>query len=545
MSRQRRAYQQQAMFAPDKFLAPGAKREGLRRFFLLWLRQGGKTTVFGEQSLREMMRYKGRLVTFASANLNMGSEMVEKEAKGWTEMLEDLRAEALAGKKRLEMGMRDKEDGTEFKALPADTNWAGLADLMERNRFELRLWHSNTVCSRTKIIAANLRTARSWSGSVKLDEAPFVQDLRNLLAELEPIFATDPTFTFLMAGTLPPDYAHYSYELCMPEDGRDPGSEEEFPADPNGHWYKNRAGLWVHRVSVDDAALAGRKVYDPDTGVEQTVEENRDMSLDREGWDRSNRHKRPLVGTSAVSPVTLDACQQRGKSRGLAGPDEPPPGWLDMIGKGKLALGLDLATTEGKKSNPAALAVVEQNGMDYWVRLILWWKTSNPAVTRDKVKQVLQALKNSGRRPRQLAVDATNERFFATDLRTHVGTLCNVTLVSGSDGAEYRGEGMNMKAYLGNLLANTAEDGRLSLPQHKYVADDFARVTRAAGSFVAVVGANGEHGDTFDAVKLALYGLTGAGEVHAEGVALGGTGAPAEPRDAGRFGAPGPAALAI
>jgi len=505
--RKLRAYQEEAFWAPER----------LRRFFLLWLRQGGKTTTLGEQSLREMMIHKGRLITYASANLNMGSEMVEKEAKTWHDLLADLQALAASKKQKLEAGVRDSEsDRAEWRPLPSNVAWENLADVMERNRLELRLWHSSTVCSRTKIIAASVRTAPSWSGSVKLDEAPFVQDLRNLLAELEPIFSTDPTFKFLMAGTLPPDYAHYSYELGMPADGRN-----EWPINPKGNWFKNRVGLWVHRVSVDDAAAAGRKVFDPDSGVEQTLEENREMSMDREGWDRSNRHKRPEVGTSAIAPITLDECIARGKARGVAGPDEPPPGWLDLVGKNKLALGLDLATTTNKKSNPSSLALMEQIGSEYVVRFVFWWKTSNPQVTRDKVRNVLMALRLSGKKARMLNVDASNERFFATDLRTAVQDLVPVNLVTGGEAAEYRGEAMIMKAYLGNLLANTAEDGKLALPSHRYLTDDIGRVFRKAGSFEADVGTNGEHGDCFDALKLALFGLAGRGEAFAEAIGFG------------------------
>lgn len=83
-----------------------------------------------------------------------------------------------------------------------------------------------------------------------------------------------------------------------------------------------------------------------------------------------------------------------------------------------------------------------------------------------------------------------------------------------------------------------------ALPSSKYLDDDVGRVVRKAGSFDSTVGANGEHGDTFDAIKLALYGLTGAGEIGAVGVSLGGvSGSAVSPRDAGRLGAELPQAV--
>jgi hypothetical protein len=218
----------------------------LRRYLMLWLRQGGKTTTLSKQSLLEMAEQAGKLITFVSCSLNIGSEFVEKEAKTFHDILDELRREAQGAEKKLTIGYRpngDRDGEDNFKTLPDDTPWEDIADCLERSRFELRLWHSDTVCSRTKVIAANIATARSWSGSVKFDEIAFIRDLKTFLAEIEPIFSTDPSFNLIMATTPPPDYAHYAYELLTPEDGKD-----DFPLNPKGNWFKNRAGIYVHRV---------------------------------------------------------------------------------------------------------------------------------------------------------------------------------------------------------------------------------------------------------------------------------------------------------
>lgn len=501
--KQRRAYQEQAFW--------GNKR--LRRYFLAWLRQGGKTTTLAEQSLLEMAEHEGRLITFATASLNLGTEMPEKEASVWKQFLKDMQAWADQQGKQLVAGeRRHVNDADSWRQLPDNIDVAALADVLEHNKFEVRLRHTNTISSRLKVIAASVRTARGLTGSVKIDEAPFVEDLKTLMAEMEPIFSTDPTFCYLMAGTPPPDYADWSYELFTEENG-----QEEWEANPEGNWFRNRAGIWVHRVTVDDAALAGRKNYHPDTGKEITPDEAREASPDKEGWDRSNRLVRPKVGTSAVSPVKLEAAQKRGRERSTATewPVEPAealdftlPAGLITHAKGKISLGLDLGTTTKEKSNPTALAAVAAELDGFHVPSLAWWKTSDPRVTKGRVKAVVIALKEAGVEVIGLGIDGTSETFFAKELASELSGLCEVTIYIGSASVEGQkdvdGFSVNVKAHKGNRLSNLAESDKLSLPGGRYVYDDFMLVKRRGGSFDASIGSQGQHGDTFDAVALGI-----------------------------------------
>lgn len=513
-----RAYQQQAFWAVKKF----------RRYLLAWLRQGGKTTTLADQSFLEMAEYAGRLITFVSASLNIGSEFVEKEAKAFHDMLAALRSQAQEQGRQLNIGFRPNAESNHednFRRLPDDIDWAALADIMERSKLELRLKHSETVFSRTKIIAANIATARSWSGSVKFDEVAFVRELKTFLAEIEPIFSTDPTFNLIMATTPPPDYAHFAYELLTAEDGR-----EDFPLNPDGNWFKNRAGLWVHRVTIDDAAAAGRKCYDPDTGAVQTPDENREKTLDRDGWDRSNRLKRPTVGTSAVTPLALDAAQRKGLNRclafewtGTATDDLPWGDILRAIGDApEVAIGVDLASTEGKKSNPSSLTITTRNGLGFRAPLVSWWKTADERVTEGRILAVALGLRLAGKRVKVVNLDATNERLFASRARRALlahGIACR--LCSGADVVLSRGERTTLKAFTGVQLASAIDSGLAELPFHRYVYDDFMRVAKVPGGFDCPVGPNGEHGDTFDGCKLSFFAWSDqAGAVAAEAVAI-------------------------
>lgn len=535
--RDSRAYQSQAFWAVKK----------LRRYLLAWLRQGGKTTTLADQSFLEMAEYAGRLITFVSASLDIGSEFVEKEAKTFHAMLADLREKAEKREKQLTFGYRpnaDSDHDDNFKTLPVDLDWEALADVMERSKLELRLWHSNTVCSRTKIIAANIATARSWSGSVKFDEIAFIRELKTFLAEIEPIFSTDPTFNLIMATTPPPDFAHYAYELLTPEDG-----SEDFPLSAEGHWFKNRAGMYVHRVTIDDAAAAGRRCYHPDSGEEQTPDENREMSLDKEGWDRSNRLKKPTVGTSAVSPAALDLAQRKGRDRSFAGE------WTDAgtdvnhstlahIGQGtEVSLGLDVASTEGKKSNPTSLAIAAQPGLKLEVPWCMWWKTSDPDITIGRVCSVIEGLLRIPRvKIRRLCIDASGDRLFARTLANVIKAKFGipVSLCVATEAVVYLGDKVSLKYLQGHRLSSAVEGGQAELPFSRYMYDDFMRVSKAGGSYECAVGKNGEHGDTFDAVKQAQHGFYSAGRAQAEGVSVGSSqktknrwGTTAEDEDAG------------
>jgi hypothetical protein len=150
-----------------------------------------------------------------------------------------------------------------------------------------------------------------------------------------------------------------------------------------------------------------------------------------------------------------------------------PADWHEHFAPaGRVGLGLDVGTTEKNKSNPSALAVTQEVGMNYFVRLLLRWKTSDPAVTTAIIKTALP----HGLRARRLCVDATSER-------------------------------MNYKCYLGNLLVNTCDDGRLALPDAPWLTADLRSVTRSKGTFEAEVLEDGGHGDCFDAIKLSLHAL--------------------------------------
>ncbi len=192
--------------------------------------------------------------------------------------------------------------------------------------------------------------------------------------------------------------------------------------------------------------------------------------------------------------------------RGLKIHQVLPSGWRGMFAPiGRVGIGVDLGTTTKKKSNPTAIAIIQQVALTYYARLVIRFKTKNPDVTRGMIEILLDL--PHGLRVGRICVDATNERFFATDLKRDLLGKAIVELVINSESLEYRGQSMNYKSYLGNLFVNTIDDGYLALPPEPWLERDVRLVVSEKGSFDADVDEEGNHADTFDAIKLAIHAL--------------------------------------
>lgn len=198
-----------------------------------------------------------------------------------------------------------------------------------------------------------------------------------------------------------------------------------------------------------------------------------------------------------------------------------PRGWRDLlVPKGPVGIGLDPGTTTKKTSNPTGLALIQEVGADYIARVVVRFKTSDPDVVIALVRE-LCSLPHS-LRVRRICADATSEKFFVANLRKAMAGIVPVDGIVGSENTEYRGEKMLLKAFTGNQLVHTMEDGHLLLPNEKWLEKDLRSVKRANGTFEADVDAEGNHADCFDAIKLGLHALMrGGGRVEASAAGVG------------------------
>lgn len=495
----RRAYQTEALRGMQEF----------RSFFLLWRRQGGKSTTLAAGALHEMMTTPGRLVTYASASLLLGREIVLKEAEVLQRAIKEFSTLAKSAELKLEIADSRSQIAEEKEFSPDD-----FAELFESQRLEFKLWHDRTTFSRTQVIAPNPATARGWSGTVMLDEFGFIRDFRDLWEAVEPIISSDKSFRFIGATTPPKDDAHYSYELTAPALGT------EFPINAQGNWYESEAGERVHRVDIHDAYAAGQKLFDRRSGKEVSPQEHFARAEDKDAWRRNYAVQHVLGGTSAVGLLVLETAQRRGVGECAFFQiendlefDQALAFVRSKIGSGAVGMGVDLATTTKESSNPTATAIVERRGVDLIVRAILIWKTADPAIALERMERICRTIKDNGTGTlRRVCIDATNERYFAADARKQLGGIAPVELVVGSEKVERPGsEPMNQKQFLGSQLVGELEDNHVWLPPERYVREDFRLVKRDRGQFVCEPDAAGRHGDTFDAVKLAVQALIGTG----------------------------------
>lgn len=268
-------------------------RHRLRRLFLLWCRQKGKSHTLASDALDRMMARRGHLVTFISASITLGSEVLLKEAQLWLKFLELLKTAAeRAGKK-----LTSNVDGLDLDAV---------ADVFEHSKLQTTLWHSQTTFSRSRVIAPNPDTAVGWTGDIYGDEVGRWPDPQAVFEAIGPFMDSNPELIMRLATTPPPDDKHYSFELFQPP-------HDDWETNPKGNWYRSPSGIMVHRLDAWDADAAGVPLYHPDTGVAISPEEHRSLAVDKSEWDRNRGLMFTLGGTAAISTGAIQRAQVQGR----------------------------------------------------------------------------------------------------------------------------------------------------------------------------------------------------------------------------------------
>jgi hypothetical protein len=474
---------------------------------LLARRQYGKTTIASRIALKKMMKTAGHTVIFGSVKVDLGREIVRKESDAMQKAFSLLANQAKEAKTLLQ-AVDDKGKNV------TEVNLDDWAELYEQSRLEFRLFHDRTTYSRTKVVALT-PDAVGETGDLILDEVGRAKRFREVIEAMMPIIASNPEFRAIYTTTPPPDDTHPSFELLAPP------IDTELPINPKGNWYRSELGVWVLRISAFDAYADGIPLYDDDSGKAISPEESRSKATDKDAWDRNYGTVFVIGGTAAVGLLQLDTAQRRGVGKCVFIMVEKDTDFfraLDFlaahIGPGAIGIGVDWATTEGGKSNPTSVTVMEREGVEKRAVLIVAWKTRDPDLAIERLRRIVVCIneRKIGGSARQLCQDATSEKYHCANVRKELSRLVPVRDVVASETIEMPGrEPMTQKAHQGNRFIAEMDDNHVVLPPERYIKDDFRLVIRDRGSFTTETSPTGQHGDTFDSTKQASDALDGNG----------------------------------
>ncbi len=137
-------------------------------------------------------------------------------------------------------------------------------------------------------------------------------------------------------------------------------------------------------------------------------------------------------------------------------------------------------------------------------------KVIAPNIANERLMSIINSIERCGIRPRALAQDATNERYYAEQNRRFFRSKLPVILIVASQAVDKPGldKPTNWKEYLGQQLVAKLDDNNLTLPPDDYTRVDYRLVMKDRGKFVCEPNDQGMHGDCFDADKLAGHALT-------------------------------------
>lgn len=214
---------------------------------LHWSRQIGKSYTLAawavDRLLTQLQKFDTWLVTVLSNSRDNGAEFCLKAA----EVCKKLgMAKDLAGQATIE------EIGGAAVYAEADQS----ADLRYENmRMEIRVTMVVNGVERTgriKVLAANPRTARGFSGDLILDEFAFHEDSNAIWDAAEPVLSANPEFLCRIASTGNGKHNMF-YRMCAGSGPKD------------GTPFLSSGGFKVSRVTRTEAWKQGVKVYDPNT----------------------------------------------------------------------------------------------------------------------------------------------------------------------------------------------------------------------------------------------------------------------------------------
>lgn len=219
---------------------------------LHWSRQIGKSFTLAawavDRLLSQLQKYDTWLITVLSNSRDNGAEF-------------NLKCAEICTKMGVAMQNSDLSEDLAYENMRMEC------------RITLKVGDRERI-GRIKVLAANPRTARGFSGDLILDEMAFHEDSNAIWEAAEPILSSNPEFLCRISSTGNGKHNMF-YRMCAgvgPDDGTP---------------FLSSAGFLVSRVTRTEAWKMGVKVYDPNTRKPITPDEARKQAMDKRAYDQN------------------------------------------------------------------------------------------------------------------------------------------------------------------------------------------------------------------------------------------------------------------
>jgi len=430
---------------------------------LFWSRQIGKSFTMACWIVDRMLTRPGRLITVLSNSKDNGAELNQKIREICEKLGEVIEQDDLS------------------------------VDLKYENMvYESRIKVSGTV-SRVKILAANPRTARGFSGDLILDEFAFHENGARIWDAAEPILSGNPDYLCIIAST--PNGTHNMfYEMVT-------------------------SGLYpVSKVRRSDAYATGMKVYHPVTRVPITPAEARALAIDKKAYDQNYELIWADEASVLLSHDLIADAEDAGV--GVICEQDWSPEAVKLIRAipRNMYVGVDV----GRKKDITVICVMEKIGSMFHARAIL--RLANMRLP-DQQKRLLLPLRAPGFL--SCRIDMTGIGLGLCEYTQDAVSRSRVQGVNFSQSAPMnprlkasgrKGETVKVTEAMATELLQVYEDKCIRHPHDMRMREDLRKperiVTPQGRVSIAASRDAGDHADHFWAFALAVWAAAGKREFH-------------------------------
>jgi len=432
---------------------------------LFWGRQCRKSSTLAAWAVDRLLSRPGRLVTILSNSRENGAELNLKCADVC---------------RKLDLAFENED-------LSSDVRY-------ENMNMETRISVAGQT-GRIKVLAANPRTARGFSGDLILDEFAFHENSFAIWEAAEPILSSNPDFLCRVSST--PNGTHnmfYQLVTC----GK----------------YK------VSNVRRSDAYAQGLPIYDLATRKKITPAQARERALDKRAYDQNYENVFADENTSLLTHALISAAEQ---DCGVICEGAWSQAAIDLMdeAKGDLYLGVDV----GREHDLTVMSVIERLGQMRFVRAILRLQNM-----RLPDQQAHLGIPCQARRFRGCSIDMTgiglglceySQDEFGVNRIHGINFSSSVPITKAIAATGRKQETVRVTEAMATELLQAYEDHTIKHPFDQQLRDDLRKPEKVVspGGRVSIAATSDEagHADHFWSFALALEAASSAeapGEIY-------------------------------